>query len=158
MIAAANVAPDFSNRRRLVAEDLVRLEDPACIFEHEGLDADGERFFAYSIAGWLDGVNVATMQGGATVAGDVMVVHARNRAEADELVGLGLQTNIDALRAEKAAEMEALAARARLASIGAIERINHATRPDKSPAFVADTEKLRGLIGDDIVLAAGKVA
>lgn len=157
MIAASNVAPDFSFRRRLVADDLRRLQEPAVIFEHEGVDADGERFFCYTVAGWLDGANVATIQGGCTVGGDVIVIAANSRADADLMAGLGLQDTIDSLHREEALYQEAHAAQARLDTIGALERMRlaQAAPADKSDAFVADADKLRVLAGDDIVLTVG---
>lgn len=158
-IAAANVAPNFLLRRSLVANDLRHLQEPAVIFEHEGTDSDGAKFFVYTVAGWLDGVNVATIQGGCTVAGEVIVIAADNRADADAMAGLGLQDTIDALHGEEALYQEAHAAQARLATVSVIDRMTLASaKPaDKSDAFVKDADKLRLLIGDDIVLAAGRV-
>jgi aspartate 1-decarboxylase len=76
-IAAENIAPAFHTRRSINAADLKRLQDPAVIFEGERADSDGERFYTYTVAGWLDGQNIASMQGGATVGGDVIVIHAQ---------------------------------------------------------------------------------
>ncbi len=154
-IAASNVAPAFHTRRSIVAEDLKRLDEPAVIFEHEWRDSDGELCFAYTVAGWLDGRNIATIQGGCTVGGDVIVIHARNRAEADLMAGLGLQETIEALLREENTRLDALAAHARLASVNPIRRIDLATAEEKNPEFVADAEAIRTLRGDDIVLAAG---
>lgn len=158
-IAAANVAPSFGFRRSIHADDLKRLQDPAVIFEHEGTDSDGARFYLYTVAGWLDGQNIATHEGGATVGGDVIVIHADDRASADAMAGLGLQDTIDGLMRESDAIVDAAVALERLRSVGPIERINQATKPDsdKSDAFVEDATKARRLVGDDIVLAAGGV-
>lgn len=158
-IAASNVTPDFSFRRRLVAEDLRRLQEPAVIFEHDGVDSDGSRFYCYTVAGWLDGVNVATIQGGCTVGGEVILIAADNRDDADAMAALGLHDTILALDNEEAMYIEAHAAQARLATVGVIDRMTLATaRPaDKSDAFVADSDKLRTLAGDDIVLTVGRV-
>lgn len=159
MIAAANVAPDFSFRRRLVADDLRRLQEPAVIFEHEGIDSDGARFFVYTVAGWLDGVNVATIQGGCTVGGEVILINADDRTSADDMACLGLADTIGALDREQELHDEAIDALARLTTIGVLDRMALATaKPgDKSDAFVEDADKLRLLAGDDIVLAAGRV-
>lgn len=157
-IAASNVAPDFAQRRRIVAEDLRRLADPVVIFEHAGVDSDAQKFFVYTVAGWLDGANIATMQGGATVAGEVIVIHADDRATADDMAAAGLGDTINALDSEEKLYQEAHAAHARLASIGAVERINQATKPaaDMSDAFVEDAAKIRPLIGDDVILTTGR--
>lgn len=152
-IAASNVAPDFRFRRQLHADDLKRLTDPALIFEHVGIDSDGERFFCYSVGGWLDGENVATLQGGATVGGDVIVVHADTREQADAMAGLGLEDTINALNSEGERMLDALVAKERLRSVGALERMDLATKALDHPAYVEDINKLRPLVGDDIVLA-----
>jgi hypothetical protein len=156
MLAAANVMPDFTRRQQLVAEDLRRLSDPCVIFEHSWLDADGVKCWAYSVGGYLDG---ARLGDGCTVAGEVMVVHADSRPEADYLAGVGLQDTINALNREDELYVEAHAARARLETVGALERIALATKSDadKSDAFVNDQAAIRPLIGDDIVLTVGGV-
>jgi hypothetical protein len=158
-IAAANVAPDFSFRRKLVAEDLRRLQEPAVIFEHDGVDDEGERFFVYTVAGWLDGVNVATRDGGCTVGGEVILIAATSREDADAIACIGLHDTIVALDSEEKLYQEAHAAQARLATIGVIDRMTlaQAKPSDKSTAFVEDADKLRILAGDDIVLTAGRV-
>lgn len=155
MIAADNVVPAFHTRRSITADELRRLQEPAVIFEGTRRDDDGVLLFMYTVAGWLDGVNIATMQGGCTVGGDIILIHARNRAEADAMAGLGVQDTIDALNREEDEIAEAIEARARLASINARRRIELATASDKNPDFVADTAAIRKLRGDDIVLAAG---
>jgi hypothetical protein len=156
MISAANVTPNFLHRRRLVAEDLRRLEDPCVIFEHKGVDSDGEPFYLYTVGGWLDGVRLPE---GATVGGEVILVHGRSKEEADQIAALGLHDTILGLDQEEDYYQEANAALARLSSISPIERINQATKPDsdKSDAFVEDVAKVRPLVGDDVILAAGKV-
>jgi hypothetical protein len=157
-IAAANVAPSFHLRRSIVAEDLKRLQEPAVIHEGEFRDSDGETFHVYTVAGWLDGQNIATIQGGATVGGDAIVIPVADRDMADAIAGQGLQDTIDALHGEEAAYIDALAARARLESVNPIRRLELATAQDKNPGFVADSEAIRKLRGDDIVAAAGVVA
>lgn len=154
-ISSANVAPDFTSRQRIDAQDLRRLSEPAVIFEHRGIDFDGEPFYIYTVAGWLDGVNIATIQGGATVGGDVMVIHADSRADADMMAGLALEDTINALNREEEAHLDALAAKARLETVGVIDRMDLAMRKDKSDTFVEDVGKLRQLAGDDIILTTG---
>jgi hypothetical protein len=158
-IAAANVAPSFIFRRSIDADDLKRLQEPAVIFEHHGIDDDGASFFVYTVAGWIDGENIATQQGGATVGGDVIVIHADDRPSADLMAGLGLEDTINALHRETDQMVDAAVALERLRQVGPIERINQAIKPagDMSDAFVHDTAKARRLVGDDIVLAAGRV-
>lgn len=154
-IAAENVAPAFHTRRSITAEELRRLQEPAVIFEGNRRDSDGELMWLYTVAGWLDGANVATMQGGCTVGGEVILIHARDRTEADMIAGLGLQDTIDALNSEQERHIDALAAQARLSTVSPIRRLELATAREKNAEFVADAEAIRPLRGDDIVLAAG---
>ncbi len=158
MIAAANVAPSFHNRQRLVAEDLRHLSDPCVIFEHEGVDDDGVRFFVYTVGGWLNGRPVGTVEGGCTVGGEVIVIHAKDRDEADTIASMGLGDTINALDSEEAMYQEAHAAQARLASVGAMERLDQSMKPlsDMSDRFVEDVQKIRPLIGDDVILTTNK--
>lgn len=153
-IAAANVAPDFSHRQRLVADDLMRLAEPCVLFEHKGVDSDGFDFYLYTVAGYLDGQRLLD---GCTVGGEVIVIHAHDREEADFIASRGLEDTINALHAEAAAYIDAHAALARLSTVGAKDRIELATKPDadKSDAFVRDQALIRPLIGDDIVLTTG---
>lgn len=156
MIEAAATFPAFHLRQKLVADDLRRLQEPCVLFEHAWRDSDGAKCWAYTVAGWLDGHRLAD---GCTVAGEVIIVHARDRKEADYLASLGLQDTIDALNREEELYVEARAAQYRLASVGAADRISLATKPDadKSDAFVEDVDKIRPLIGDDLVLTVGGV-
>lgn len=159
-ISAADVLPAFHLRRNIVAEDLRHLQEPAVIFEAEREDSDGARHFIYTVAGFLNGENVFTpFQGGATVGGEVIVINADTREEADAIASLGLQETIDALNREEEAYIDAVAAQARLDSVGAIRRLDLATAQggEKSPEFVADSEAIRKLRGDDIVLTVGGV-
>lgn len=156
MIAAANVLPDFSHRQRLVADDLRRLEEPCVLFEHRGTDSDGVDFYVYSVAGRLDGQRLTD---GCTVGGEVIVIHAESRQEADAIASLGLMDTISALDSEAEMYQEAHAAMARLSAIGARERLEQTLKPasDKSDAFVEDISKVRPLAGDDLVLTVGAV-
>lgn len=160
MIATANVLPNFATRRHILASDLKDLQEPAVIFEGTHTDEDGATVYVYTVAGWLHGQNIATMQGGALVGGDVILISARSRQDADMIAGLGLQDTIEALNNEDSHMLDALAAQARIASLRPIERLNLATKPDaeKNPEFMEDVAKLRQLAGDDIVLTVGGVA
>lgn len=156
-IAAANVQPAFHLRQKLAAQDLRRIQDPAVIFEHHWLDSDGEKCWAYTVGGRLDGAWIGDHQGGATVGGEVIIVHADDRGAADAIASLGLMDTINALDGEEAAHLDALAAKARLESVGPVRRIELATAApaDKSDAFEADAAAIRRLRGDDILLTVG---
>lgn len=156
-IAAANVAPAFELRQRLTAQDLRRLAEPCVIFEHAWDDSDGEHCWAYTVGGLLDGMAVGDMRGGATVGGEVIIVHADDRGAADAIASLGLMDTIAALDNEGAAYVEAEAAKARLAAVGPVRRLDLATAApaDMSDQFVADAAAVRKLRGDDIVLTVG---
>ena len=158
-IAASNCVPNFAYRRSLVAADLRRLQDPAAIFEGEHVDSDGVTAYIYTVAGWLDGVNVATMDGGCTVSGEAMLIHADSREHADILAGLGLQDTIDSLNSEAERYIDAQAALARLSAVNPLRRLEVAAKPDadKSDEFESDIAKVRPLVGDDIVLTVGGV-
>lgn len=156
-IVAANVLPDFSHRQHLVADDLRRLDEPCVLFEHKGCDSDGVDFYLYSVAGVLDGVRLGD---GCTVGGEVILIHARDREEADALASMGLMDTINLLDAEADAYVEAAVAMDRLRSVGAKARLDEALKPDaeRSDAFTADISKVRKLGGDDVVLTVGTVA
>lgn len=154
MLTAADTAPSFHARQRLVAADLLRLDEPCVIFEHHARDSDGVPFYVYTVGGWLDGAPLAD---GCTVGGEVIVIHADSREHADAMASLGLQDTIDALRHEDDHLLDAAAALGRLQSVSPIARLEAATKPasDISDDFVRDTALIRPLIGDDIVLTAG---
>lgn len=157
-IAAQNVAPNFGLRRSLTATDLMNLDDPCVIFEHEGVDDDGAAFWVYTIGGYLYGEPLAH---GCTTKGDVIVIAGMScREDADAVASLGLQDTIEMLHSEHKAYEEAKGALDRLASVSAIDRMDLAIKPgaDKSDAFVRDVAAIRPLIGDDIVLASGSGA
>ena len=156
-IAAANTAPAFWLRQKLAADDLRRLVEPCVIFEHEWFDSDGEHCWAYTVGGVLDGLPVGDHQGGCTVGGEVIIVHADDRGAADAIASLGLMDTINALDGETAAVIEAAAARARLDAVGPVRRLDLATASpaDTSDEFVADAAAIRKLRGDDILLTVG---
>lgn len=153
MIAAANVAPNFLLNPRIEAGDLKRLTNPRVFPEHHGFDADGVPFYAYTVGGWLDGQPVSRC----TVGGDVILINADDQVTADYMAILGLEDTINAMNAEDTRVLDALAAQARLKTVGAIERLELATKPDseKSDQFEEDIAKLNVLRGDDIILASG---
>jgi len=153
-LAAANVVPTFHLRRKLVADDLLRLDDPAVIFEGDWRDSDGVPVYAYSVAGILDGER---LQDGCTVGGEVMLIHADTREEADAIACMGLQDTIDALGRAESQMLDAAAALGRLGQVGHMGRMEAALKPasDMSDQFVRDAAAIRPLIGDDIVLTTG---
>jgi hypothetical protein len=157
MIEAANVRVDLAGRRSITSDELKRLQEPACIFEYSATDEDGAPHYVYTVAGWLEGRNIATAQGGCLVGGEAMVIHATSREHADFLACDGLGTTINALHSEDERYLDAQAALARLSTVSAVERMNLATKPDadKSDAFVNDADAIRPLIGDDIILTTG---
>lgn len=153
-IAAANTVPTFHHRQQLVADDLRRLQEPCVIFEHQGQDSDGVDYWLYTVGGWLDGQPLAD---GCTVKGEVILIHASSREEADVIAAHGLEDTINALNGEESAYQQAQAALARLSTIGAVDRMDLAKRTgaDKSDAFEADAAAIRPLIGDDVILTVG---
>lgn len=159
MIQAADVLPDFLKFPRIDAADLRRVQEPCVIFQHHWLDSDGAKCWAYTVGGWLEGRPLGGLQGGVTIGGDVMIVHADTRGEADAIAAMGLQDTISGLGAEEGAYIEAHAALARLGEVSPIRRMELATASpaDKSDAFQEDTAAIRKLRGDDIVLTTGGV-
>lgn len=153
-LAAANVVPTFHLRRKLVADDLLRLDEPAVLFEHHGHDSDGVPFYVYSVAGILDGER---LEDGCTIGGEVVLINADTREEADAIACMGLQDTIDALSREQDQLLDAAAALGRLGQVGHLGRMEAAMKPtsDMSDAFVRDQAAIRPLIGDDIVLTTG---
>lgn len=160
MHEAANLVPDFTGRPTIAANELRHISDPVVVFEAMWLDADSERCWAYTVGGWLDGKPLGDMRGGVCVGGEVIIVHADTRGDADALASLGLQDTIDGLHTEEGRYQEAQAALARLGSVGPVRRIELATAApaDMSDAFVADSQAIRPLRGDDIVLSTGGVS
>lgn len=156
MLQASNLAPNFAFRRNLVADDLRRLHEPCVIFEHQSTDSDGIDAYWYTVGGILDG---EVLPDGCTVAGEVALVHADSRADADAIAVLGLHDTIIALDGEAAMYIDAHAALARLQSVGAQTRIELAMKPasERSDQLMADQAAIRPLIGDDIVLTVGGV-
>lgn len=99
---------NFGARRSISMEDAVRLDDPCVLYEGEKFDAEGARVFIYTVGGWLDGRNIATHDGGATIGGDVIIISAKDRREADVLAAEGLGDTLDMIRSEMFAQTLAM--------------------------------------------------
>jgi hypothetical protein len=154
MIPTANLVPNFAYRRSITAQELRRVDDVCVILEHHGYDSDGVDYYLFTVGGVLDGLPLAE---GVLVGGETMLVHADSPEMAKQLASDGLMTTLQALDGEAAQTKRALEAQARLASVGALERIDQAIKApaDRSDAFVEDAHAVRPLIGDDIILASG---
>lgn len=139
---ALTAPPDLTERRQIDLKDLTRLDEPVVIFEGNR-QREGEPIcWIYTIAGWLDGMNVATKEGGCTVGGDAIAVFAETRAEADFLAVSGMDSTIDLVRQQAAREVAALHSAARLAAAGPLGRLNLAMSGD-NPEFHKDVALLR---------------
>jgi hypothetical protein len=100
----ASLARSLSQRSDISVEDLLRLDEPAVLFEMQFDDADGEKTWAYTVAGWLDGRNIATADGGCLIGGQCILVSAKTRPEADEIASAGLADTIRLIAAEEFAK------------------------------------------------------
>lgn len=152
--------PNFLLWPKIVADDLRRVIDPCVILESEWRDADGVACYAFTVGGWLDGQMLGDGAGsGVTIGGDVAIVHADSREEAKLIAAYGLIDTIAAVSGEERTYQEAHAALARLQAVNPQRRIDLAAAApaDKSDEFEADTEAIRKLRGDDIVLTVGGV-
>jgi len=86
--------------------DLIRAEEDTLAVIHEGQysDTDGEDFHIYTLAGTLDGRRIEVLDHvrrvivGATVGGDAIIVHAKNRREADYIALNGVLESIKSMR------------------------------------------------------------
>jgi hypothetical protein len=101
---------DLTGCPEINLDDLMRLEDPAVIFEGELVDTDGVRTYAYTIGGWLDGRPIGRpdharrMVRGCLVGGECILVQAKSRQEADTMAADGLAFTIGELRREAVRE------------------------------------------------------
>lgn len=158
-IAAANVAPSFLGHQQITSDQLRQVQDPCVVFEHHWFDSDGVPCFAYTVGGFLDGQILGDQRGGATIAGQVIIIAERGltRDVADAQAAFGLQETISALNAEEDAYQEAQAALARMSMVSPERRLDLATaKPaDKSDEFEEDSAAIRKLRGDDILLSGG---
>lgn len=106
------LGPDwnFECHPDLSLDDLISLTDVAVVCEAERKDADGERFFVYTVAGRLNGQPCVAMDHmrkvvhGCLVEGDAIVVHGKTKAEADWIAMNGLLDTIAMLAAKKEAD------------------------------------------------------
>ena len=95
--------------------------------------------------------------------GVTVVVGGEHRSEsvaaALTLVDSDLVAVHDAARPLVTTELidELVAAQARLDAVNPVRRLELATATEKNPEFVADSQAIRSLRGDDILLAAGGV-
>lgn len=154
-IASPNIIPNLLLRRKIDADDLRRLEEPAVIFEYQSRDSDGVLYFVYTVAGFLDGANIFNELGGATVGGDAIIIIADTRAQADDMASLGLQDTINALNTEQDTYLDALAAKERLSSVSKTAFIDASISKEKNEAFITDIDKIQTLRGDDLIMAQG---
>jgi len=107
-MAAARKIPNFAYEVHpdITMEELCRLEDIVLICETTGRDEDGVYFYVYTVDGILDDRRIAVQDHirkevyGATVGGDCMVVHAKDRKEADAIVQEALDDTIKMLKVE----------------------------------------------------------
>jgi hypothetical protein len=87
----------FAHRPEVELEDVERITDVAVICEGQYLSADGVPVWIYTVAGELDGNRIEMLDHinktilGATIGGDVMIIEAKDRKEADWLAINGLQ-------------------------------------------------------------------
>lgn len=94
-------------REDLSIDQLLRIEDPCVVFEFSRLDSDKVRYWVYTVGGWLDGAIVGGKEGGALVGGQTIIVHGKNRKEADAIAYEGLVDTIAAENRHRAAAMRA---------------------------------------------------
>lgn len=89
--------------------DLLHVEDPTPICEGQAQDTDGDWYFYYTVGGRLHGREIAVADHmrkqayGATVGGDLMIIHTKHRGEADAMAADGLEATIAMLNAEQVA-------------------------------------------------------
>lgn len=85
---------DFSGHPSLTLQQLAQVDEPCVIFEGTKRDSDGVLAYLYTVGGFLDG---QALWPGHTVGGDIILVHANSREQADELAGSGLEDTISNL-------------------------------------------------------------
>jgi hypothetical protein len=87
-------------------EDLLRVDNLAVICEADLIDDDGAPFSVYTLAGTLDGVPIERVDHGAkrifgaTVNGDLIVIHGKDRKERDAIAAEGVFDTIGMLMQE----------------------------------------------------------
>ena len=99
---------DLSNHPSISWDDLARLDEPSVILEGWHRDSDGVRAYFFTVAGYLDGRQIAVPHHarravlGCKVNGDAMIVHAESAAAAKAMAADGLFDTIEFVRAEQA--------------------------------------------------------
>lgn len=97
---------NFECHPDLSLTDLIRITDLDVICEAERKDADGAKFYIYTVAGRLDGQPCVAVDHinkcvhGCLVEGDAIIVHGKTRAEADWIALNGVRDTIDMLKFE----------------------------------------------------------
>lgn len=92
---------DKELREDLSVETLPRLEDPCVVLEAVRKDTDGVKYWIFTVGGLLDGRIIGGQEGGALIGGQCIVVHGRNKPEANALAYEGLMDTIGMVRMEQ---------------------------------------------------------
>lgn len=96
---------DKELREDLSVETLPRLEDPCVVLEACRKDSDGAKYWIFTVGGLLDGRVIGGPDGGALIGGQCIVVHGRNKPEANALAYEGLMDTIGMIRMEQEARI-----------------------------------------------------
>lgn len=115
---------DKEMREDIGVETLPKIEDPAVVFEVCRKDSDGVKYWVYTVGGRLDGRVIGSEAGGALIGGQCIVVHGKNRPEADALAYEGLIDTIAMTRMEQD------------------ERIRRGLDTGKNTGIIADVQSL----------------
>lgn len=92
---------DKEMREDIDTEKLPEIDDACVVFEACRKDTDGVKYWIYTVGGRLDGRVIGSEQGGALIGGQCIVVHGKNRPEADALAYEGLSDTIAVIRREQ---------------------------------------------------------
>lgn len=96
---------DKELREDLAVETLPQLEDPCVVLEGVRKDSDGVKYWIFTVGGILDGRVIGGQEGGALIGGQCIVVHGRNKPEANALAYEGLMDTIGMVRMEQKARI-----------------------------------------------------
>ena len=96
---------DKELREDLSVETLPRLEEPCVVLEGVRKDTDGVKYWIFTVGGMLDGRVIGGQEGGALIGGQCIVVHGRNKPEANALAYEGLMDTIGMIRMEQEARI-----------------------------------------------------
>lgn len=94
-------------RQDLSLDELLNVEDACVIFEGQFQDSDRVPYWVYTIGGMLNGQQIGGKEGGALVGGQTIIVHGRDRKQADRIAYDGLVDTINEenkMRANRAAQ------------------------------------------------------